>query len=545
MATPEPSAAAPQKEVRAGPKEWAGLTMLALPTMLLSLDLTVLYMAIPHLGGDLGASSTQLLWIMDIYGFVVAGFLITMGTLGDRIGRRRLLLIGAAAFGVTSVIAAYSVSAEMLIAARALLGLAGATLMPPTMALLTVMFKNPKQRAMAISVWLTSFTLGGVIGPAVGGALLEFFWWGSVFLLAVPVMVLLVVAGPLLLPEYRDSSAGRLDLFSVALSLGTILPFVYGLKEIAKGGFSLPVLAAVAVSLLIGWAFVRRQFVLESPLLDMRLFRSRTFTGALVALLLGMVVLYSFTFHFTQFLQLVQGLEPLQAGVWFVPLGIASVVGAMGAPILARSIPPARLISFGLVVCAAGFVSLTLMDATTGLAVFITGSVVAVLGAQPMLALGSDMVVSSAPPEKTGSASAMSETGGEFGAAMGIAVFGSLNAAVYGARIDGLIPEGVPEAAAETTRNSFAGALSAAEGLPADLGAQLVAAGRDAFVSGMNAVTGASAAVMLLIAVVVAIVLRHVPPLGQEEQADQEPEADQEAGTEKEGEASDPTGARG
>ena len=221
---------------RAGRREWAGLAVIALPCLLATMDLEVLNLAVPALTADLQPSSAQLLWIIDIYGFMVAGSLITMGTLGDRIGRRRLLLIGAAAFGAASVVAAFSTSAEMLIATRALLGVAGATLAPSTLSLIRNMFTDPGQRTVAVAVWATSFSVGAAIGPLLGGVLLEWFWWGSVFLLDVPVMVLLLVVGPVLLPEYKDPGAGRLDLPSAAMSLAAVLLLIYGLKHLALAG---------------------------------------------------------------------------------------------------------------------------------------------------------------------------------------------------------------------------------------------------------------------------------------------------------------------
>ena len=266
---------------RASRRQWIGLAVLALPTLLLSLDMSVLYLALPQVTSDLALSASQQLWIMDIYGFLIAGFLITMGTLGDRIGRRRLLMIGATAFGVASVLAAYSVNAEMLIATRALLGIAGATLMPSTLALITNMFRDEHQRGVAIAVWMCSFMGGMTIGPLVGGAMLEHFWWGSAFLIGVPVMALLLVAAPLLLPEFRDADAGRLDLMSVALSLATILPVIYGVKELARLGVAPLQVAAIVTGAVFGGAFLRRQRRLTSPLLDLDLFRNRSFSAAI------------------------------------------------------------------------------------------------------------------------------------------------------------------------------------------------------------------------------------------------------------------------
>ncbi|MEK8143714.1 MFS transporter [Streptomyces sp. M10(2022)] len=252
--------------------------MLALPTLLLSLDQSVLFLALPPLAEDLRPTGTQSLWIMDVYGFMMAGFLVTMGTLGDRIGRRKLLMAGAVAVGVTSLLTAYSTSAEMLIASRALLGIAAATLMPSTLALIGNMFQDPQERGRAFALWASCFMAGTALGPVIGGVLLEYFWWGSVFLIGVPVMLILLIAAPLLLPEYRDAEGGRLDLFSAALSLAAILPVIYGLKEISKHGLStVPVLTAAAGAA-IGAVFVLRQRKLAHPVLDVSLFRNLAFT---------------------------------------------------------------------------------------------------------------------------------------------------------------------------------------------------------------------------------------------------------------------------
>jgi len=296
-----PTSTSPQ---RAGSKQWIGLAVLALPTLLLSLDISVLYIALPHLGADLNPGSSQFLWIMDIYGFMIAGFLVTMGTLGDRIGRRKLLMIGAACFGIASILAAFSTSAEMLIVTRAVLGIAGATLMPSTLSLISNMFRDPNQRSVAIGIWMSCFMVGMIIGPLVGGILLEFFWWGSVFLLGVPVMILLLALAPFLLPEYRDEQAGRIDLFSVVLSLATMLPIIYGIKELAKYGWAAIPLLTILVGFLFGVWFVRRQRKLPDPLLDMSLFRNAAFSASLGIMLLGGVSMGGVFLFVTQYLQI-------------------------------------------------------------------------------------------------------------------------------------------------------------------------------------------------------------------------------------------------
>src|SRR6266536_3225333 len=310
---------------RAGRREWIALAVIALPCLLYSMDLSVLYLALPSLTADLKPSGAQLLWISDIYGFMIAGFLITMGNLGDRIGRRRLLLIGAAAFGCASVLAAFASSVAMLIAARALLGIAASTLAPSTLSLIRNMFLDPRQRTFAIGVWVTSFSLGGALGPLLGGLLLHFFWWGSVFLLAVPVMALLLVLGPRLLPEFRDPDAGRFDLVSATLSLVSVLALVYGIKDLAQNGLGPVPALAILAGLAIGLAFVRRQQKLAEPLIDLRLFRTPAFSASLAANTLSLFLVFGTFFLIAQYLQLVLGLSPLSAGLWTLPSSLGFI----------------------------------------------------------------------------------------------------------------------------------------------------------------------------------------------------------------------------
>jgi DHA2 family multidrug resistance protein-like MFS transporter len=508
----------------AGRRAWIGLAVLALPTLLLALDVSVLFLALPHLAADLHASSTQQLWIMDIYGFMIAGFLVTMGTLGDRIGRRKLLLTGAAAFGVASVAAAWSTSAEMLIAARALLGIAGATLAPSTLALISTLFQNPRQRGVAIAVWFSCFMGGSALGPVVGGVLLETFWWGSVFLLGVPVMVLLLATGPVLLPEYRDPNAGRLDPASVALSLATILPVVYGLKELAKGGLqTLPILAIVTGAVL-GVVFVRRQRRLSSPLLDVRLFGIRSFSAALAIMLVGGVIIGGTFLFVAQYLQMVAGLTPLRAGLWQVPSALAMIAGIMLAPAIARRVRPAFVMAAGLAIAAAGFLVVAQVDSSGGLAVLVVGLVIAFFGNGLPGGLGVDLIVGSAPPEQAGSASSMNETTAELGIALGVATLGSVGTAVYRTQLAGGMPAGVPADVAQTAREGIASAVAAAPRLPGQLGPELLDVAREAFTAGLNITAGLGALLCIVLAVLAAVTLRHVRPSGRA-QPDQTTEA--------------------
>src|SRR5918992_36253 len=334
-------------EERAGRREWIGLPGIAPPSMLYSMDLTVLYLAVPELTRDLQPSASQLLWITDIYGFLVAGSLITMGTLGDRVGRRRLLLIGAAGFGAASVLAAFSTSAEMLIASRALLGVAAATLAPSTLSLVRNMFEDPAQRTVAIGLWVTSYSVGAAVGPLVGGVLLERFWWGSVFLLAVPVMAVLLVVGPRLLPEYRDPRPGRFDFLSAALSLVSVLALIYGIKQIAEDGFGYGPAISIWLGLLVGLAFVRRQRTASDPMLDLALFRVPAFSASLAANALALFTVFGMDLFIAQYLQLVLGMGPLEAGLWTMPAAVGFIVGSNVAPMIAARIAPGHVVAGG------------------------------------------------------------------------------------------------------------------------------------------------------------------------------------------------------
>jgi MFS transporter, DHA2 family, multidrug resistance protein len=493
---------------RAGRREWIGLGVIALPCLLYSMDLTVLYLAVPSLTADLEPTSTELLWITDIYGFFLAGLLITMGTLGDRIGRRRLLLIGAAAFGVASMLAAFSTSVEMLIVSRALLGMAAATLAPSTLSLIRNMFLDPEQRTFAIGVWATSFSVGAAVGPLLGGLLLEFFWWGSVFLLAVPVMLLLLAIGPRLLPEYRDPDAGRIDLVSAGLSVVAVLAVVYGLKEIAAGGIDGTPLLSILVGLTVGLVFVRRQRTLRDPLIDLQLFRSRRFSASLAANTLSLAIAFGIFLLIAQYLQLVLGYSPLEAGLWTVPSAGGFIAGSMLAPMLVRTFRPAYVVAGGLALTAAGLVLLAQVEPESSVALVVVGSVVVALGVAPPVTLGTDLVVGCVPPERAGVASGISETGAELGGAVGIAVLGSISVAVYRNELADAVPSGIPPEASEASQDTLGGAVDAVQTLPDTLGATLLDGAQQAFTQGMQVAALTSAAAALGAAALIAVVLR-------------------------------------
>ena len=496
---------------RAGRREWVGLAVLALACLLYVMDLTVLHLAVPAISADLQPSSAQLLWIIDIYGFFVAGSLITMGTLGDRIGRRKLLLVGAAAFGVVSLLAAFSTSAELLIVSRALLGIAGATLAPSTLSLIFHMFPDPRQRSVAIGVWIGSFSAGSAIGPVLGGVLLDHFWWGSVFLLALPVMALLLVLGPRVLPEYRDPDAGRLDLVSAAMSVVAVLAVIYGLKDIAQDGLGwLPALCILA-GLAVGVVFVRRQRMLADPMIDVGLFRVTAFNAALATNFLAIFVAVGYFLFVAQYLQLVVGLSPLQAGLWSLPSAFGFIVGSQLAPRIAHRVRPAVVIGSGLAVSAVGLAMLSRVGASGGLVPLVTGSVVISLGLAPVFGLTTELIVGAAPPERAGAASGISETGAELGGALGIAILGSIGVAVYRGELADRLPADVPAQAAAAARDTLGSAVAAAGELPDHLGAAVLATARDAFVQGMRLSSAIAAVVAVGLAALAVVMLRDRP----------------------------------
>jgi DHA2 family multidrug resistance protein-like MFS transporter len=493
---------------RATRRDWIGLAVIAIPCLIYSMDLTVLYLAIPEIVADLRPSASQLLWIVDIYGFMVAGALVTMGTLGDRIGRRKVLMIGAAAFGLASLFVAFSTSTHMLIAARALQGLSAAALAPSTLSLIRNMFLDPKERAFAIGIWVASFSAGAVVGPVFGGIILSHFWWGAVFLINVPVMLMLLVLGPMLLPEFRDPKAGHLDIVSAGLSVVAVLGVIYGIKRLAEDGWAVLPLLSILVGLVVAVVFFRREQRMANPLIDVRLFSTPGFSAALLTNILGLfMVLGSFLF-ITQYLQLVLLMSPLQAGLWMAPSGIVFALGSVAAPRMVRLYQPARVIAIGLLLGAAGFAALTQIGGTTTPWLLFFGMLTFCTGMSPVGAVTTDLVMSAAPPERAGAASAISETSFELGGALGIAVLGSLFTFIYGHAFLGADHGALPAAAILQARDGLGAAVDAAYSLPDAQAADLLAIARKAFVHAFEVVSAVSTVCALIAAYIAATMLR-------------------------------------
>jgi DHA2 family multidrug resistance protein-like MFS transporter len=462
---------------------------------------------VPALSADLGPTSTELLWIVDIYSFLLAGLLVLMGNLGDRIGRRRLLIAGAIAFGLASALAAFATSPGMLIAARALLGLGGATLMPSTLALLRSVFLDDRERRLAIAIWAAAFSGGAAVGPIIGGVLLEHFWWGSVFLVNAPVMVLLVVGALLLLPESRNPLPGPFDVLSGLLSIAGVLPVVYALKSVAKDGPSATAALSLAAGVALLWSFVRRQRTLAEPLLDLRLFSNRVFTVAVSTNLLTVFALLGVMFYLPQYLILVLGMSPLVAGLWMLPLAGATVVGSLAAPALARLLQLRWIIGGGMTLAAAGLAVGTMLGIDGDRTVLVTAGLLIGAGVGAAEALTNDAILTAAPPERAGAAASVSETAYEFGAAMGTAVLGSVGLSVYAANLGEV--DGVPRQALSAARESLGSAGEIAAQLPPDAAAAFLTEAAEAFVAGMDVVLVVAALVAAYVAVQAVVLLRH------------------------------------
>ncbi|WP_051325692.1 MFS transporter [Glycomyces tenuis] len=487
--------AAPRRARLTG-RQWAALAVLVLPVLLISIDMTVLGFAVPFLSEDLAPTSSQLLWIVDVYGFVLAGLLVTMGSIADRIGRRRLLIIGAAAFAAASVAAAYAPTAEALIAARALLGLAGATLMPTTLGLMRNLFTDDRQRLFAIAVWGTGFSAGSAAGPVLGGWLLEHFWWGSVFLMAAPVSLAVLVAAPLLLPESRNAEPGPVDWGGVVLSFLAMFPFVYGVKSFAEHGLSAVAVGAIGLGAVAAWLFVRRQRRLDHPLIDVALFGLRRFSASIATNFTIVFALISSLFLLTQYLQLVLGYSPMRAGLLLLPGMAVSIAAGLVAVRLSERFGLVRIIVGGLGFVIVGFGALAFIGVESGALLVVGAFVLISVGAGLVQTVTNDAIIAAAPAERAGAAAAISETAYELGGAMGVALLGSVATGIYRSELDAA-PGGAPEAAKETLGE----AAHVAETLPAEAGEALMDAARTAFTDGLRA-TSVIGAVLVAVALV-------------------------------------------
>jgi len=485
-------------------RAWLALCLLCIPTAVLALDMSALYLALAHIAASLNTTSVEELWILDIYPLMIAGFLIPMGGMSDRFGNRRVLLIGAAAFAVLSTIASMAPTASMLIIVRAALGIAGAALMPATLGLISELFQNPQQRRRAISIWTSAFMGGFALGPIIGGALLAFFGWGAIFLLAVPVMLPLLMAGPMVFPKnLKPEGQKQYDWFSSILFLAAIIPFVHGLKELVSAETKLNAALGLSWGLLAGGVFVVRQFKASNPLLDLKMILSNAeLATALTVLLLGPAIVGGLTFFVPQYLQLTYGLSAVAAGVSIAPASFGLIIGALISPALARKArSTGAIIGMGFLVMSVGLVTIA-FGVQLGPAWVVAGLVVVYLGCGPFDALGTDIVLSSAPEGKSASAGAAAETAVELGMGLGIALFGTLGTTVYQRSLTGrLISGDIEISVVERAANSFSVFMAEASSLGGVEGAYLREQASEAFASGLATVAGSTVILALFLSI--------------------------------------------
>jgi MFS transporter, DHA2 family, multidrug resistance protein len=488
-------------------RAWLALAVLLLPVLLIAVDNTILAFALPSIAQDFRPAASTQLWIVDVYSLVLAALLVAMGSLGDRIGRRKLLLIGAAGFAAVSFAAAFAPSAGYLVAARAVLGFFGAMLMPSTMSLIRNIFIDASARRLAIAIWASSFTAGSALGPIVGGVLLEHFHWGAVFLVAVPILMPLLVLAPRLVPESRDPNPGPLDLPSVLLSLTTMLPLVWAVKTGAHDGLSWLVGAALVVSVGSALMFVRRQNRSATPMFDVKLFGYAPFASSIVANFLSIVGLIGFIFFVSQHLQLVLGLSPLAAGLVTLPGALLSMVAGIGVVRLVRWFAPHTLTIVGLVLVSAGFGMILVFRHDLNVAAVIASFIVLEIGVGISQTITNDTIVSSVPAAKSGAASAVSETAYELGAVIGTATLGTIFTAFYRTNVQ--LPQGLSAQQAADAGESIGGATAVAQTLPGEVAGPLLDSAHTAFDSGI-APTAIIAGVLTLVAAgVVAFAFRN------------------------------------
>lgn len=477
-----------------------------LPVLLVSVDNTVLSFALPEISTALKPTGNQLLWIVDIYSLTLAGLLVPMGTLGDRFGRRRVLLLGGIGFTATSIFAATVTSPAALIAARALMGFFGASLMPATLSLIRNIFTVPKERRLAIAVWASCFSGGSAIGPIVGGFLLEHFYWGSIFWMSVPFLLPMLVLGPLIVPESRDSSPGPVDVVSILLMLGTMGPLVYGIKALAIQGLDVWTSACIACAMLCGWALVRRQLRTDTPMFDVRLFARKQFSGAVLTNLLSMMSMVGFLYFISQHFQLVSGHSPMVAGLLLLPGTVTTIVAGMFVVRLAMRFSPQALIVGGLLANAIGYACVVFFGGAGSDWGLVLAFVVVGIGVGAAETISNDIILAAAPPDKAGAASAISETAYEIGAVMGTAVLGSVLNAAYRSAI--ALPQGLTGDQAAIARETLGGATEVARQLDARRGAELLASAREAFDHGVMFSSGIAVALMVGAALTASLLLR-------------------------------------
>ncbi|MFC8709029.1 MFS transporter [Streptomyces sp. NPDC057197] len=490
-------------EDKSDPRRWAVLVVLLAGMLMGGMDLTILNVALPTVGRELLPSSSELLWITDGYALTVAATLVVCSTLGDRLGRKRILMAGLTVFALSSLAAAASSAPGQLIAARAVQGLGYSMMLSSTVVIIRVVFPVARERSLAYGLWVASSSTGAALGPVLGGVLVERFSWGAVFLVNVPIAALALLAGGVLVPESRNPAPRRFDGVSALISILGLAGAVYALQHIGQPGAVSPVTVAAGVlgaALLV--AFTLRQRRIPNPLLDMRLFADRRFSVSTVAILLCYGAYTGLLFLLTQQLQLVDGYSPLRAGLSLVPVAVASAIGGVLAPRLAAAVGNRWGVTAGVCLLALALLALSLFGAAGNLAALIAVG----LGAGTVMTLGADSMMSAAPPERAAEAGAVQEVGFSLGAGLGVAAMGIITTVAYGAYVEPV--DGLTAAQADSVSGSLSAAMDLAAQLAGGTGEALRDSAQHAFERGFSVSTATVAAVLLVLAGLTAVLLR-------------------------------------
>ncbi|MCO5314951.1 MAG: MFS transporter [Solirubrobacterales bacterium] len=492
------------------PRRWAILWVLCAALLIVVIDVTVLHIAAPAISADLDPTAIQLLWIIDVYSLVAPPLLLLAGLLGDRIGRRTLMQAGLIVFALASVAAALSPSASALIAARAVLGIGGAMVLPATMSIVRDVFRDRDERVRAVGIWSAIATTGAAIGPLVGGFLVEHFSWHAVFLINVPIVVLVLPFTVRLLPQSRAVAPPPWNTGAIILGGIGILGIAFGIKEAARYGiFSLPALGSLAVGALCLVLFCRGQLRAVQPLLNVRLFARREFAVAVAAVFLAMFGLVGIEFFGAQYLQLVLDLEPLAAAVRLMPLMASSLAGGLLAARVLSRIGTRWTITIGLGATAVGLAPMFWLGLPDQYILLWPGFLVIGFALEVALVAANDVIISSVPADEAGGVAAIEETAYELGSGFGVAVLGSVMAVVYSARLEPV--NGIGATALDQARESISRAAEVAQGLPATVAEPLVEASRLAFVSGYHAIVAVSIVLIGVSALAASVLLRPGP----------------------------------
>jgi EmrB/QacA subfamily drug resistance transporter len=483
------------------PRRWLALGVLCASLLVIVVDNTIVNVALPTLTRDLGADIGDLQWVVDAYTLVFAGLLLLAGALGDRLGRRRMLLVGLAIFGAASTWAAYSGGVAGLIAARAVMGAGAASIMPATLSLLVSVFKDTRERSTAVGIWAATAGLGVALGPVIGGYLLDHFWWGSIFVVNVPLVAIAIVAGHRLIPESRDPVARPIDWIGAGLSSVGLVALVWAVIEApSKGWTSMPVVGAGAIAITALVAFVLWQRRTDEPLLDVRLFSNARFTAASSTIMVLFFALFGFLFLSTQYLQFVLGYSALGAGVRALPYAGAMILFAIGSSAVVARLGTKRVVTVGMLLFAAGLAVAATVSTDSGYGRLAVAMVLMGAGMGLAGAPSTESIMGSLPPERANIGSAVNDTTRELGGALGVAVVGSVMSSLYAAQLSDMLPDSLPPAAAEAARESL--------GAATQLGPDIANAARDAFV---HAMSGASLVVAIVATLGAVVAWRYLP----------------------------------